>query len=677
MAKKIEEQYKSLSEIEHVRTRSGMYIGSTTSSTVESFIIDEQSGQFVKKEIEYTAGMLKLVDEILSNSVDEHKRCLRRRESTPTRQQKNVNILNKIYVDVNEDGRVVVKDNGGIPIAYHKDGKCYVPHFIFGNLRAGSNFDDTEKRNVVGTNGVGSSLANILSESFEVTTSDGEAKYYQKWTNGMRNVGEPTITLVPRKKYDMKKYPKNGIVTNKGMKTEKSLKVNIVKDDIGERGTTISFKMDMSIFPNEDTISYGVMKLIERKCILAAASNNELTVVFNGSEYSFKSFEDYVRLYGHDEIISGKKGRWEYCVGVTDLSMGNYNHSLVNSAECSQGEHISMANAIIRHHLKAFMQKKHKMTFTNDNISSQYVLYLNCDVVNPIYDSQTKEKLTTSKNNFDGEKGGEQTFLPKSLKEIEDSSIVKNLIALHEINKNSEEAKALRKKDSENRKKSVKAVDKLVDANARSRKDCVLWLFEGLSAANSFRSVRDPKIHGAYTLRGKVKNVYGKGVSEIMNNAELNDIVLAMGLRYDGKHDIKKLRYSQIVIATDADVDGINITGQLLAFFYEFFPELIENGMICVVNSPLYKLYGKNKTTKYIYSQDEFNKTRKSGYDIEYFKGLGSLGEDEYREMVTNPRLIQFFEDDDTSDTIKIWMSKDTRDERKRKMKNYRNNFGG
>lgn len=673
MSKKIEEQYKSLSEIEHVRTRSGMYIGSTTSSTVESFIIDEQSGQFIKKEIEYTAGMLKLVDEILSNSVDEHKRCLKRRSEASTRQKKNINILNKVIVYVKEDGTVTVTDNGGIPVAYHKDGKCYVPNFIFGNLRAGSNFDDTEKRNVVGTNGVGSSLANILSKEFSVNTCDGEARYEQKWTDGMSKVGEPTITLQSRKQYDMKQYPKNGVVTNRGMKTEKPLKVNIVKGDIGERGTTISFKMDMSIFPNEDTISYGVMKLIERKCILAAASNNELTVVFNGTEYSFKSFEDYVRLYGHDEIISGKNGRWEYCIGVSDLSEGNYNHSLVNSAECSQGEHISMANAIIRHHMKSFMEKKHKMKFTNDNISSQYVLYLNCDVVNPIYDSQTKEKLTTSRNNFDGENGGEQKFLPKTLKEIEESGITKNLIALHEINKNSAEAKALRKKDSENRKKSVKAVEKLVDANAplRDRNKCTLWLFEGLSAANSFRSVRDPKIHGAYTLRGKVKNVYGKGVSEIMNNAELNDIVLAMGLRYDGKHDVSKLRYGRVVIATDADVDGINITGQILAFFYNFFPELIENGMITVVNSPLYKLYGKNKTTKYIYSQDEFEKTRKSGYEIEYFKGLGSLGEDEYREMVSNPRLIQFFEDDDTSDTINIWMSKDGVEQRKSKMRNF------
>lgn len=673
MAKKtVEEKYTHKNEIEHIRHRSGMYIGSTIADTKESFIIDDQTGTFVKKDIEYTAGMLKICDEVLSNSCDEHIRNVDGFDKLSERDKKKKHILNKIEVNVTEDGLVVVKDNGGIPIEYHSVGKCYVPQFIFGQLRSGQNYNDDEDRKVAGLNGVGSTLANIFSTEFTVETCDGLAKYTQTWTNGMTEVGVPTITLQNRKKYDMKKYPKNGVVINRDMKSEKSLKVNIVKGNIGERGTTILFKIDMSLFPNEDSVSYGVMKLIERKCVIAAASNNNLSVSFNGTEYCFKSFDEYVRLYGHDEVIIGKSGCWEYAIGVSELSEGNYNHSIVNGAECSKGTHVSMANSILRKHLKEFMLKKHKMNFTNDNISSQYVLYLNCSITKPLYDSQTKNKLSTHSKNFDGKESGEQTMLHKDLKSIEESTIVKNLIDLYEINKNSESAKLLRKKDTENRKKSVKSIHKLVDANAplRERKKCMLWLFEGQSAANTFRSVRDPKYIASYTMRGKVKNVYGKGKEDISSNTELNDIMLASGIRYDGKHDASKLRYGGFVIAVDADVDGINICGQLLSFFLQVAPDVIENGMLYAVNSPLYKLYkgsGKNKQTKYIYSQDEFEKTSKRGWNVEYFKGLGSLGKEEYEDMIKNPRLIQFFVDDDTEDIVNVWMSQESNSAQARK----------
>lgn len=662
--KTVEEKYTHKDEIEHIRHRSGMYIGSTISDIKECFVIDDQTGTFVRKDIEYTAGMLKICDEVLSNSCDEHIRNVGELEKLSTRNKKKHHILNKISVTVTEEGLVTVEDNGGIPIEFHKTGKCYVPQFIFGQLRSGSNYDDTEDRKVAGLNGVGSTLANIFSTEFTVDTCDGESRYIQSWTNGMTEVSKPTIILKTGKQYNMNKYPKSGVVINRGMKTEKSLKVNLNRGNIGERGTKITFKIDMSLFPNEDSVSYGVMKLIERKCVIAAASNSNLSVTFNGTEYCFKTFDEYVKLYGHDEVITGKSGCWEYAIGVSEISEGNYNHSIVNGAECSQGTHVSMANSILRGHLKSFMEKKHKMTFTNDNISSQYVLYLNCSISKPLYDSQTKNKLSTHHKNFDGNNGGEQKILSKDLKVIEESTIVKNLIELYELNKNSAAAKLLRKKDTENRKKSVKAIHKLVDANAplRERNKCFLWMFEGQSAANTFRSVREPKYTASYTMRGKVKNIYGKGKGEISSNAELNDIMLASGIRYDGKHDVNKLRFGGFVIAVDADVDGINICGQLLSFFLQVAPEIIEKGMLYAVNSPLYKLYkgsSKSKQVKYIYSQDEFDKMSKKGWNVEYFKGLGSLGKEEYEDMIKNPRLIQFFVDDDTDDIVDVWMSQE------------------
>ena len=153
MTKKIEEKYLQLSETEHILMRPGMWVGSIKEEETQSFIYDSDENKMTMKDVIYSSAMLKLFDEILSNSCDEFRR-------------KDNMGLTKVEVSLDmSNGEISVTDNGGIPVAKHKEAGVYVPEFIFGQLRTSSNYDDTEDRNVIGTNGVGSSLVNVFSKS--------------------------------------------------------------------------------------------------------------------------------------------------------------------------------------------------------------------------------------------------------------------------------------------------------------------------------------------------------------------------------------------------------------------------------------------------------------------------------------------------------------------------------
>lgn len=665
--KSLEEQYQSIDEIGHVLLRPGMYIGNTRPETKAIHVINE-TGQFESKEIEFTPGVVKLIDEVLSNSIDEHVRCKGRRELAEPRQKKNVHMLTKVDVTVTESGKVIIEDNGGIPVQYHTVDKMYLPQMLFGKLRAGSNFDDTEQRTVVGTNGVGSSLANILSNEFQVTTCDGNVVYNQRWTGNMKQVHDPILTLQARRQYAPNSYPSKDVYTEYGTLTQRALKVTYNKVEVlPSKGTKIEFDIDFSRFPSEETISYGVMKLIERKCIMAAASNSELTVTFNGTPYHFENFSEYVKLYGFTDLIHGKVGQWEYVMAPTELFAGGYNYSLVNGAECNSGTHVSHFHGMARGHFDWFFEKKHKVKFTADQLQKQYALFLNVSVVNPVYDSQTKEKLVTENCYYDGgtDRSKWPKFENKTYGQLETSKVVTNLLQWWKDSQNTNASKELAKKNKEMQKKSPRSIAKLLDAGAdlKNRNKCSLWIFEGQSAANTFADVRQPLTMGSYTLKGKVKNTLYLKPLDIAKNVELNDIAIATGLRYNREYVLEQLRFGKLIIAVDADIDGICICGQLITFFQTHFPEIIDAGMLYSVSSPLYKLTkgsGKTAISEYFYSQAEFEQADKRGKAIEYFKGLGSLGKEEYAEMVNNPRLTRFVNDSEATSAIDIWMGADS-----------------
>ena len=178
-------KYKKLTDIEHVLLRPGMYVGSIKHRTDDISIYDD--GRFKTESVTYNPAFLKIFDEIVSNSVDEHRRNPRK--------------LNQLNVLVNpERGAILVKDNGGIIVDKHPEHDEWIPELIFSNLKAGSNFDDSEERLVAGTNGVGSTLTNIFSRVFRVKTSDGKKQFSQKFVDNMTDREEPEVVKAKSRK---------------------------------------------------------------------------------------------------------------------------------------------------------------------------------------------------------------------------------------------------------------------------------------------------------------------------------------------------------------------------------------------------------------------------------------------------------------------------------------------
>lgn len=176
MAKSVEQTYKKYTQLEHVLARPGMYIGEITNVTQLNWVLE--NNQMVEKEITWNPGMYKLFDEILVNAIDQTQRT----------------DVKKISVDITDTEISIFNDGPGIPIQIHKDYNIYVPELIFGNLLSSSNYDDSQKRTVGGTNGLGAKLTNIYSTSFTVETCSGGKKYTQTFTDNMHKIGAPKIT---------------------------------------------------------------------------------------------------------------------------------------------------------------------------------------------------------------------------------------------------------------------------------------------------------------------------------------------------------------------------------------------------------------------------------------------------------------------------------------------------
>lgn len=631
--KTIEEKYKSMSEVEHILNKSGMWIGSTSSEVKNMFILNNESAKMEFKSISYIPGVLKLIDEIISNSVDEYRR------------PENLGLTNiDVFIDLN--GFITIRDNGGIPVVKHKEVGIYVPAFLFGNLRTSSNYNDNDDRNVVGTNGVGSALANVWSKQFEITTADGKNKFFQTWSNNMQINDDLKITKVNKNEHFTQTY----------------------------------FKLDfdrLKITPIE-CFSEDFINIIEKRCIDAAAANIGLTVNFKftdgkkilrKSEWIFKSFDEYIELFSDyvdlSEVISFKDSIMEAWV----FPDSGINVGFVNGAECSKGTHIKVIRNDINNALSDFLMKKEKIEVSSKNIDNKYSIFCTYHITNPSYDSQTKECLTTPIDKFSNNEKYSFKVPDTFIKTVCKSEIINIVLDWYKQKCEVEDQKTIRKLNKQAKTK-IRNNDKFIDANSRKASEKQLWIFEGDSARSGFRAARDPQTQAAYMLRGVILNTNGMGPSKIMSNKELSDIITILGLQWGEKNDVNKLNFGKIVIATDADYDGSKIAGLLLNFF-NLWPELYEAGIICRSITPIITATKGNDKQKF-YSLDDFRKKQDKlkGYKITYLKGLGGSTNEEYKDMMRNPIFHYFTKDDIADMTLKSWFGKGIAKERKEMLKN-------
>lgn len=425
MTKIITEKYKKLDEISHVLLRPGRYIGSINPHTELGYVYNIDSNKMEQKEITYTPALLKIFDEVVSNSVDFSK----------TEDGKHVSTV-KISVD-RITGEISVFDDGGIHVIKHEEHDQWIPEMIF-ELRSGSNFDDTESDNdySTGQNGEGAALTSIFSTSFIVETSDGYNKFHQEHVNNSREKTEPKIS-----------------------KSDKHF-------------TKITWMPDYCKFNLEGLDEGNYCSLLKRTVDLAGCNPN-LKVYFNNTLLKIKSFEDYIKLYTEDFVFESNV---EWKIGISHSTVGFEHLSFVNSTLTKVGgPHVEYIATQITNKLREFFKKKHKVDVKPSDIKNHFSLFIDASIKKPRYSSQTKESLITEVKNF----GTSIELSDKFIRNILKSEIIQSILDWVTAKEKATEAAELRKANKNLDKADPKRVEKFHDASTKDRSEAVLLLAEG------------------------------------------------------------------------------------------------------------------------------------------------------------------------------------------------------
>lgn len=600
----IEQKYKKLDEISHILARSGMYIGSIKPHTATKWILD--GDKFTQKELTYNPAFLKIFDEILINSVDESKRSGTR--------------LKTIKVSINNN-RISIWDDGGIDVVKHKEYDQWVPEMIFSSLRAGSNFSDDEQRTTAGLNGVGSVLTNVFSREFKVSTCDGKNLFVQVFSDNMRDKTEPII---------------------------KRNKLN---------HTEINYLPDYEKFGLSELDETHYL-LLQKRVYDVAGCNPHIKVYFNGEEIKIRSFEDYIKFYKSEFFFEINQDK-SWAVGIAHSDDGFQQISFINSTDTYDGgTHIDYILSQILSQLREFFQKKHKVDIKPSELKNHICLFVNATVVNPSFSSQTKEKLITETKDF----GFTHQVSEKMIKSILKSDIVQSVLDWIQQKKSADENKLAREL---NKNLAKIKVDKLIDAKGKDRWKCSLSLFEGDSASSAFRKYRDPQTQGAFSLRGKFINAAEISTQKLIQNNEVVNLMGALGLKLGQKFVPGTLRYGRILFFCDADYDGSSIVALLINFLYKYWPDLFDHPIVFKAETPIVVCKNfKSKKKLSFYTQSEYeawlNNSNPKDWEIEYKKGLAALLDDEYAEIINNPRLTQITVDDLSKESLSTWFGRES-----------------
>jgi len=575
--------------------------------------IRKRPGMYIGKLGDGTSpddGIYVLIKEVMDNSVDEYA------------------MGNGKIIDITiEDKIVTIRDHGrGIPLGSLID--------VASRMNTGAKYDSKAFKKSVGLNGVGIKAVNALSISFEIQSfRDGESQY-AKFSRG-ELIDEHRI-----------------------LSSEKN-------------GTLVTFIADEELFEN---FSYN-LEFVESMLRNYSYLNTGLLIKLNGKEFLSKNglldllnesitkepFYPPIHLKGEDIEIAITHGS-DYGESIS---------SFVNGQFTTQGgTHMAAFREAVAKTIRDF----YKRDFDASDVRQSMIAAVSIKVQEPVFESQTKTKLGSKEIAPEG--ASIRSFIGDFIKEQLDNY----------LHRHSDIAEIMLKKilDSEKERKAISGIQKLArerakKANMHNKKlrDCrlhygdkneraiesTLFITEGDSASGSITKSRDVLTQAVFSLKGKPKNSYGLTKKIVYENEEFNLLQAALNI----EEDLENLRYNHIVMATDADVDGLHIRLLLLTFFLQFFPDLVRQGHLYILQTPLFRVRNK-KETVYCYSSEERDKALKklgTNPEITRFKGLGEISPDEFRYFIgENIRLekVRLGNDDNIPELLEFYMGKNTFD---------------
>jgi DNA gyrase/topoisomerase IV subunit B len=610
---------KKLTDYQHARLRTEMYLGSRAAHT--QTILQIVDGVPKPVEVTWVPALYTAFREILDNSLDEvigHGHG------------------NRIDVHYDETTREIsVEDNGrGIPIAFDKEHKCHLATLVMTEARAGRNFE--ERGEVAGTNGIGASVVNFCSQYFKLDIHRDGERFQQEFSEGDAVFGDALQVKKPK-------------ITNKAGKT----------------GTKVTVKLSPDVFPDMMLPE----SFIRSRITEVAICNPLIKVYYNGEQIRVKPRPEQTLFPGLKPITfevkkDGFRSRFWL---VPNWTEGEHFHTIVNNIPAfNGGVHIDTFRRMFFGGIVNALDKDRssKLKPNRSDVTEGLLVYNITNMQAPNFDSQSKTRLINEE-------------VGKILKDALDSEdlykdiIRKNKEWVKEIYERCE--KRTNKKDDAELNKAARKnlrnkVPRLMDATGADRSKCILFLAEGESAISGMGACRNPEIHGGLGMKGKVLNVAGKPPKKVLENKELADIMSCLGLVIGQKAVISELRYGKVYVATDMDPDGANIGALLINFFHTYWPELFDAKVpfINMFQTP-FIIAEKGKVRKYWYAHDyaDFKPEDYSGWGITRAKGLGTLTEEDWDYSLENPVVIPITQDGDMKGALDLIFNDARSDDRK------------
>lgn len=567
-------------------------------------------------------GIYVILKEVIDNSIDEFA----------------MGFGKQIVVNITDDGTVEVRDYGrGIPLESVVD--------VSSKMNTGAKYDSDAFKKSVGLNGVGMKATNALSTYFEISSC--------------RN-GEKKKVCYSR-----------GEITND---------CPICPTD-EENGTYVKFVPDKDIFLNYKYNDEFVETMMKNYSFL----NTGLTIVYNGRRiHSRNGLVDLLREnMTNDPLypIMHFTGTDIEVVITHSNQYGEEYYSFVNGQHTTQGgTHLSAFREAVSRTIKEFYGKN----FEYSDIRNGMVAAISIKVQEPVFESQTKTKLGSRDMSPDGSLTVAKFIGDFIKRELDNYLHIESQTAeimLHKIQESEKERKAIAgvtkqtreraKKASLNNKKLRDCRVHYCDAKGDRRDDTSLFITEGLSATGTITKVRNVETQAVFSLRGKPLNTFGKSQKDIKANEEFYLLDAALDIA-DG---IENLRYNKVIIATDADVDGMHIRLLMITYFLQFYPDLVKKGHVYILQTPLFRVRNKNTSrgkkkvkdeTYYCYTDDErvtaINRLGKNA-EITRFKGLGEISADEFKDFIgPDMRLdqVKLRKEDSVKEMLEFYMGKNT-----------------